>query len=47
MDWSLYTTGAVSVETVVGDHMDAVQSIQIHQQIGEILSGLERVPLGR
>jgi len=47
MDWSRYTTGAVSVEMVVGDHMDAVQSIQIHQQIGEILSRLERLPLGR
>lgn len=47
MDWSQYTTGVVSVETVIGDHMDAVQSIQVHQQIGEILSRLERVPLGR
>lgn len=47
MDWSQYTTGIVSIEVVVGDHMDAVQSIQVHQQIGEILSRLDRVSLGR
>lgn len=38
MDWSRYTTGAVSVETVIGEHTDAVQSIQVHQRISEILA---------
>lgn len=47
MDWSQYTTGIVSVEIVAGDHMDAVQSIQVHQQIGEILSRLKKIPQPR
>lgn len=40
IDWSDYTTGTVTVDTVAGDHMEAVQSIQVHQRISEILSGL-------
>ncbi|MEO8339295.1 MAG: hypothetical protein ABI604_06185, partial [Nitrospirota bacterium] len=42
VDWSAYTTGPVTVDTVAGDHMEAVQSIQVHQRISEILSGLCR-----
>ena len=40
VEWSDYTTGMVTVDTVVGDHMEAVQSIQVHQRISEILSSL-------
>jgi thioesterase domain-containing protein len=43
VDWSEHTTGPVSVETVVGDHMDAVYSIHAHQRIGEALASVERV----
>lgn len=42
VDWSDYTTGTVTVDTVAGDHMEAVHSIQVHQRISEILSGLCR-----
>ena len=42
VDWSDYTTGMVTVDSVAGDHMEAVQSIQVHQRISEILSGLCR-----
>jgi len=42
VDWSDYTTGTVTVDTVAGDHMEAVHSIQVHQRINEILSGLCR-----
>ncbi len=38
VNWSHYTTGRVSVEKVIGDHMDAVQSIQVHQRITDILA---------
>ncbi|MBI5674181.1 MAG: amino acid adenylation domain-containing protein, partial [Nitrospirae bacterium] len=38
VDWSLYTTGAVEIGTIVGEHTDAVQSIQVHQRISEILT---------
>lgn len=38
VDWSLYTTGTVEVDTIVGEHTDAVQSIQVHQRISEILA---------
>jgi amino acid adenylation domain-containing protein len=44
LDWSQYTTGTVSVDMVVGDHMNVVQSIEVHQQIDEILSRLEKIP---
>ncbi|MGC4097998.1 MAG: amino acid adenylation domain-containing protein [Nitrospira sp.] len=37
VDWTLYTRGTVEIRTILGDHTDAVQSIQVHQQIGEIL----------
>ena len=40
IDWSGYTTGTVIVDTVGGDHMDAVHSIQVYQRISEILSGV-------
>ncbi|RIK56547.1 MAG: non-ribosomal peptide synthetase, partial [Nitrospira sp.] len=40
VDWSEHTTGPVTVETVVGDHMDAVHSIHAHQRIGEALATL-------
>ncbi|MCS6297130.1 MAG: amino acid adenylation domain-containing protein [Nitrospira sp.] len=43
VDWSEHTTGPVSVETVVGDHMDAVYSIHAHQRIGEALAAVENV----
>ncbi|MBS0151277.1 MAG: amino acid adenylation domain-containing protein [Nitrospira sp.] len=38
VDWSLYTKGSVEVRTIVGEHTDAVQSIQVHQRITEILT---------
>jgi amino acid adenylation domain-containing protein len=38
VDWSLYTKGSVEVRTIVGEHTDAVQSIQVHQCITEILT---------
>lgn len=40
VDWSDHTTGRVTVETVAGDHMDAVHSIHVHQRIGDTLAGL-------
>ena len=33
-----YTTGNVFMDTVTGDHMDAVHSIQVHQRISDILA---------
>ena len=39
VEWSEHTTGPVSVETVDGDHMDAVHSIYAHQRIGAALAG--------
>ncbi len=42
VDWSDFTTGTVAVDTVAGDHMDAVHSIQVHQRISEILSGVSQ-----
>lgn len=41
VEWSEHTTGAVSVETVSGDHMDAVHSIHAHQHIGAALAAIE------
>ena len=41
VDWSEHTKGPVSVETVMGDHMDAVYSIHAHQRIGEALAAVE------
>ncbi len=40
VDWSVHTTGVVSVDTVVGDHVDAVHSIDVHQRIGDKLAGI-------
>ena len=40
VDWSAHTTGLVSVDTVVGDHVDAVYSIHAHQRIGDKLAGI-------
>ena len=40
VDWSAHTTGLVSVDTVVGDHVDAVYSIHAHQRIGDQLAGI-------
>ncbi len=40
IDWQRYTRGEVSSYSVTGDHRDAVQSIQVHQKIDEILRGL-------
>ena len=42
VDWTLYTRGTVEIGTVLGEHADAVQSIQVHQRISEILAA-ERV----
>jgi thioesterase domain-containing protein len=39
IDWTLYTKGTVEIRTIHGDHTDAVQSIQVHQRISEILTG--------
>ncbi|MDF0674714.1 MAG: amino acid adenylation domain-containing protein [Nitrospira sp.] len=47
IDWSRCTRGPVETGTVLGEHTDAVRSIQVHQQIGEILSRFERVPQRR
>jgi len=38
VDWTGCTSGPVETKTIVGEHMDAVQSIQVHQQISEILT---------
>lgn len=38
VDWSEHTTGRVTVETLLGDHMDAVYSIHAHQRISEALA---------
>jgi hypothetical protein len=40
IDWRLCTSGSVTEYTVAGDHTEAVQRIQVHQRIGEILDGL-------
>lgn len=40
VEWSAHTRGVVSVDTVVGDHVDAVHSIDVHQRIGEKLAGI-------
>jgi thioesterase domain-containing protein len=37
VDWTLYTRGTVEIGTIHGEHTDAVQSIQVHQRISEIL----------
>jgi amino acid adenylation domain-containing protein len=41
IDWHRYTDGSVKTYTIDGDHMDAVQSIQVYQRISEILSGVD------
>lgn len=41
VDWSQCTRGAVEIGTVLSEHTDAVRSIQVHQQIGDILSRFE------
>ncbi|MBX3328846.1 MAG: amino acid adenylation domain-containing protein [Nitrospira sp.] len=38
VDWTLYTRGTVEIGTILGEHTDAVQSIQVHQRISEILA---------
>ncbi|MBS0178290.1 MAG: amino acid adenylation domain-containing protein [Nitrospira sp.] len=38
VNWTEHTTGPVSIETLTGDHMDAVYSIHAHQRIGEALA---------
>lgn len=38
VDWTGCTSGPVEIKTIAGEHMDAVQSIQVHQQISEILA---------
>lgn len=47
VDWSRCTDGPVEVGTVLGEHTDAVRGIQVHQQIGEILSRCDEVPQHR
>jgi hypothetical protein len=43
MDWSRYTAaGPVTVDCIAGDHMDAVQCIQVHQRISDILMNRSR-----
>jgi hypothetical protein len=34
----LYTREAAEIRTIVGEHTDVVQSIQVHQRISEILA---------
>jgi len=38
VDWTLYTKGTVEIGTILGEHADAVRSIQAHQRISEILA---------
>lgn len=38
VDWALYTRGTAEIGTILGEHTDAVQSIQVHQRISEILA---------
>ena len=40
IEWRRYTKGTVQEHTIIGDHTDAVQSIQVHQKIDEILGQL-------
>jgi hypothetical protein len=40
IDWRLYTSGTVTEYTVAGEYLEAVQSLHVHQRIGEILDGL-------
>ncbi|CUS39189.1 Putative Multi-domain non-ribosomal peptide synthetase (fragment) [Candidatus Nitrospira nitrificans] len=38
VDWALYTRGTAEIGTILGEHTDAVRSIQVHQRINEILA---------
>ena len=38
VDWTLYTREGAEIGTIVGEHTDVVQSIQVHQRISEILA---------
>ncbi len=38
VDWARYTRGTAEIDTILGEHTDAVQSIQVHQRISEILA---------
>ena len=38
VNWSDYTTANGFMDTVTGDHMDVVHSIQVHQRISDILA---------
>jgi hypothetical protein len=40
IDWHLYTSGPVEASTVMGEHTNAVHSIQVHHRIGEIVNAL-------
>lgn len=43
VDWTKCTNGPVETGTILGEHTDAVRSIQAHQYIAEILARSERV----
>ncbi|MDR4481708.1 MAG: thioesterase domain-containing protein [Nitrospirales bacterium] len=40
IDWRKYTNGVVEQYTVIGEHSDVIQSIQVHQTLDEILGRL-------
>ncbi|MCA9498197.1 MAG: amino acid adenylation domain-containing protein [Nitrospira sp.] len=40
IDWRKYTKGLVEQYTVIGEHSDVIQSIQVHQTLDEILNRL-------
>lgn len=41
IDWRRYTKGLVEQYTVLGEHSDVIQSIQVHQTLDEILNRLD------
>lgn len=41
IDWRRYTKGLVEQYTVIGEHSDVIQSIQVHQTLDEILNRLD------
>lgn len=38
VDWTVYTRGRVEIGTVLGEHTDAVRSIQVHHRIRELVT---------
>ncbi|MGP0593403.1 amino acid adenylation domain-containing protein [Nitrospira sp. T9] len=43
IDWRRYTKGLVEQYTVLGEHSDVIQSIQVHQTLDEIMNRLNHM----